>query len=618
MALTASDPSWDDEVVPALRKRLETESRTLAHRLSGLSLVTAHQTFASLANAPIRDSTPQLSRRSEDVRPHNGLQSSAPLNKPAPRSRTISQPASDLLASKSRPSTSGAPNGSLPRPTRIPKVSKVSKPTPTFTTQHTPPATHVNGLAQLYTNPSLSSLGGLSHQASGLLNEPPPFQTDSMSSTTRSQYTVQLDDTPRLSNDSEERPFEHWYRGEVSRNGGVGELRVGRRQEMLDIATYGHTIAKRIREATMRTATTISADDSRRRKKRADSVGRVLDEDPLTDLDNDADDSDAQSIGAHATTSHQIGDFSTSSEPPLTHDSRSSTPTPTSNRPSLSQRNGSSRIPSPTRPSFDSRATIPRRGASEPSSSAKSTPSSAPSTPRAHRHQPKETGAPTQKRAVSPMSYAKNAKPSGVKATRPKVKPKPKKEMTAEEKRTSIAAYPLSGGDDNMADAIPCWTQPKLKEGNWDEVVLPVVARKKGLEDHYEQADGSPQPKRVIKSIEPAPGTFGFNHSKYRGRQEAENIPMDEFGRPDQASVEEKQDDEKESQIIRPERSISYDEVRLPVRTPPSPAPFADYAPIRAPGQTFPPIVAPHIEEVQAVPPEEDKGGAGCCKCVIM
>jgi serine/arginine repetitive matrix protein 1 len=40
--------------------------------------------------------------------------------------------------------------------------------------------------------------------------------------------------------DSEERPFEHWYRGEVSRNGGVGELRVGKRQEMLDIANYGH------------------------------------------------------------------------------------------------------------------------------------------------------------------------------------------------------------------------------------------------------------------------------------------------------------------------------------------------------------------------------------------
>jgi hypothetical protein len=33
--------------------------------------------------------------------------------------------------------------------------------------------------------------------------------------------------------------------------------------------------------------------------------------------------------------------------------------------------------------------------------------------------------------------------------------------------------------------------------------VLPVVARKKGLEDHYEDADGSPQPRKAVTSIEP-------------------------------------------------------------------------------------------------------------------
>jgi hypothetical protein len=38
---------------------------------------------------------------------------------------------------------------------------------------------------------------------------------------------------PRASVDSEEHPFEHWYRGEVSRNDGVRELRVGKRLEML-------------------------------------------------------------------------------------------------------------------------------------------------------------------------------------------------------------------------------------------------------------------------------------------------------------------------------------------------------------------------------------------------
>jgi hypothetical protein len=47
--------------------------------------------------------------------------------------------------------------------------------------------------------------------------------------------------TPRPSIDPEERPFEHWYRGEVSRNGSVGELRIGRHMEMLEIANYGQT-----------------------------------------------------------------------------------------------------------------------------------------------------------------------------------------------------------------------------------------------------------------------------------------------------------------------------------------------------------------------------------------
>jgi len=164
-----------------------------------------------------------------------------------------------------------------------------------------------------------------------------------------------------------------------------------------------------------------------------------------------------------------------------------------------------------------------------------------------------------------------------------------------------------------MADAIPSWTQPKPREGNWDEVVLPVVARKKGLEDHYEHADGSPVPKKVVRSIEPAPGTFGFNHSKYRSPHNAENT--DDLGLWDQSNDEEKQDEEKETQP-----AVSHDEVRHPVRTPPSPAPFAEYAPFRAPGNALPHPDTTKHEEMQflSLEEEEDKGGAGCCKCVIM
>lgn len=94
---------------------------------------------------------------------------------------------------------------------------------------------------------------------------------------------------------------------------------------------------------------------------------------------------------------------------------------------------------------------------------------------------------------------------------------------------------------------------------------------------------------------------------------------MDEFGRPaEEAAVEEKQDKEN---VIRPELwSTGHDQVCLPARTSPSPAPFADYAPIRSPGQTFSVPAITYPEDVRHMPPqeEEDKDGAGCCKCVIM
>lgn len=35
------------------------------------------------------------------------------------------------------------------------------------------------------------------------------------------------------------------------------------------------------------------------------------------------------------------------------------------------------------------------------------------------------------------------------------------------------------------------------------QVVLPVVARKKGLDEHYESADGSPQPKKMANTVAP-------------------------------------------------------------------------------------------------------------------
>ncbi|KIL67723.1 hypothetical protein M378DRAFT_972480 [Amanita muscaria Koide BX008] len=683
LTATIPGPSWDEEVVPALRKRLQIESRTLSRRLSGLSLINGDnligQPFSTLPNASTYEDTPQHVRIEDNYQrigyqppgPSTFGSSSARVNgaiKPKPvRNRTISQPYTpDSMRSKRKPSTSRSPNGTS-RPTRIPKVSRT---TPTSSPHNSPALNHVNGFGQLairtsgsingvpsdsltsrdYANTSLTDLGEMGRRGSGLLDEPPPFPMASISS---SRYEA-LNETPsRRSNDSEERPFEHWYRGEISRNGGVGELRVGKRQEMLDIANYGHKLAQRQREAMARTNRATTVDDGRWRRKRAGSVGeigrsprdsvyldeedtqemgRVLDESPPTDLDGEGDDFfDVQSADDHHVPSTQqrydaayaythVGDSSTASEPPLrsSPESRSSTPTPAVlNTPTIQQYNGRSAIQSSSSPrsSPEPRAVTPvemRRGASEPPSSSRSTPS----TPRAQRHQVKDTATPAsaQKRAVSPTA---KAKPSPAKRTNLS---KPKKQMTKEEKRRSVAVYPLTAGDGDMADAIPSWTQPKLKEGNWDEVVLPVVARKKGLDDQYEQADGSPQPKRVEKMmIEPAPGTFGI---KFRAPSSPENIPMDEFGvtmndATEVISAEDKQDSEPaHSDPI----AVEYDDIPLPVRhqPPPSPVPFADYIPAKPAGTsttTQPPRPAIDDRPTQR---QDDKDSAGCCQCVIM
>ena len=66
-----------------------------------------------------------------------------------------------------------------------------------------------------------------------------------------------------------------------------------------------------------------------------------------------------------------------------------------------------------------------------------------------------------------------------------------------------VAEYPeVPDGGESMADAIPSWTQPK-KAGNWDDVVLPVVARKMGLDDQYEEADGSPKARKQSDDVIP-------------------------------------------------------------------------------------------------------------------
>ncbi|KAF7292551.1 hypothetical protein MKEN_01471400 [Mycena kentingensis (nom. inval.)] len=564
MALTQSavtpGPSWDEEVVPALRKRLEGESRALGKRMS-----------ASLEDVEPSRPSYASSNRTETPR-SNGASSK--------RARTFSQPKLS----------------EIPRPTRIPKAAR-NVYSPTLPTPTDSPLMNGRMLSPptLTREPSQDTIHIPVHrQTSGLLNEPAPFRSGPSSANSHDEAP------PRPSNESEDRPFEHWYRGEVSRNGGVGELKMGKRQEMLEIANYGHTLKQK-----QALAAASAADSYPRRRKRsesaagldrreslylddenADSVGRVLDEGPLTDVDAEMSDGD---VYARRNRPYE--------------DDRSTTPTPARNS------SRQTTVPSPT-------AQPMMRGVSEPPTF--------PTTPSSQSSRQLQNG---YKRAAtaSPPSASTSKKPRAA-ATPKKTTPKPHRAKTLDNRR-SVANYPSPGdGEDDMADAIPTWTQPVAPtNGRWDDVVLPVVARKKGLDGYY-SADGSPKPKQNNDpAIEPAAGTFGWDHSKYRPPRE-DGMQMDEFGRP-----MEKDEDEQQGAFGSPLSPLSEHEktpvgpqqARLKPSRPPaepprsaSPAPFSDY---RRPSEVD------LSEEAKRLglgpkathPPEEDET-AGCCRCVVM
>ncbi|TFK20409.1 hypothetical protein FA15DRAFT_127814 [Coprinopsis marcescibilis] len=693
MALTAAvrlpGPSWDEEVVPALRKRLESESRTLTKRMSAISLSEDVVATAYLPEPTARQRTakPSHKRRQSSTSTarasplqmessHSGSTSTASTSRANPKQHQPASEASSSSASYQRSRTYSQPdsphfsNGHAtkrsaePKPTRIPKPSKAYG---TSSTGNTPTFPQTNGFStygqqhQQYYSSEQSHEGKFdSHftssttrstlaipnnrSTSGLLNESAPFPPSSSVSSIGNGYSqneypyVEDEEPPRPSMDSEERPFEHWYRGEVSRNGGVGELRVGRRQEMLEIANYGHMIRKRKVSPGWNGQQQHLTEDLRHRKRAGsiggltdaerirgsvlfdeegmNAVGRVLDEDPLTDLEKESD------MASLSSRYRPEPDFIRSTaqasyEAPITENNSSS-------QILSSSRNGQyppTRIPSRpanTRRSSESRAPTPTSGLNGSTSSSK-TPSPPPmpiTTMRSVSGQSMSgTPAVNGKRVVSPTTPGKRRTP--VKSLRGKQAPP----SLAKKDPREVSHYSLPAEGEELEHAIPTWTQPIHKSGNWDEVVLPVVARQKGMDDHYQTADGSPQPRMVDKTVAPAPGTFGYDATKYRRNMnnEQESIPMDEFGRSSERPI---LDQHKPEWTLQPYLdTYTADESRGQARPspPPSPAPFSHYAPPR--DQV---IVTKPNTAIQQRPPEaelldqDDKHSGGCCKCTIM
>lgn len=558
-------------------------------------------TASGLSQRTAASSKPSaIPRPSTSTRPVD-LQTEVPLKPPvSKRPRTYSQPfLYDTTANGVQPTmpASSSPRAESPstsriqdvRPTRIP-VPRGRSPSFSSSTIIQPNgAAHKNGLTangpttdSLITNgittngpianghhlalvstalyghepspPSPDTPPVLQHQHSAILRERAPFGTvTAPTATSHGHYAP----PPRASRDSDEGQFEHWYRGDTSRNGGVGELRVGRRTEMLEIASYGHTFAV---PPASRAGSRLDAParDTLPGRRRAGSVGarrsfymeddadarahgRVLDEAPLTDVDMSGDDvgrgasSDSGGEDDPADTTYTYSYTNHAPQPAADLSAASLSPTAYSPNTSYNGRGTPSPSPHPTAkknaPVQESRqkpavAAQPKmsppltRGITEP----------IPARANATSPQQPRSVASRQPQTLSPGSRGHAKSPAGKGG--PTSTKKASKTVTPSrrrvEARRSIGEYPAPAdgegeGDDSLADAIPTWSEPRAR-GDWDEVVLPAVARKKGLDKEYDAADGSPKPKRVGETVyEPvrtAPHTIFlpcfFSHLCYR------------------------------------------------------------------------------------------------------
>ncbi|THU94461.1 hypothetical protein K435DRAFT_860510 [Dendrothele bispora CBS 962.96] len=882
MALTQSarlpgpGPSWDEEVVPVLRQRLENESRTLARRISAIS-ASSNEDVNEYRNHNHNTTTNSNNSRSNSSGKSSTNYGSASAPRPSSsRSRTYSQPyqyhvetnptssarskyvnghisssnapstpssAAAAAAARSispRPSTSTDSHNysTPPKPSRIPQPTtrtRASSITAAGHTQFPPPGSTLGspysggggGASSVYagsphtptqdssrsadlwivheqqqsppppsalpphsrhhhhhhhhhpnsTNPSSSyfpppsssssssltnsaaAVVAAAHRVPGLLHEPAPFSPPGSQSSSTLNHSSQENgingfvDPPRPSIDSqeEERPFEHWYRGEVSRNGGVGELRVGKRQEMLEIASYGYDLSEspspsgRMRTGgggRERNAITEAIEEERERRRRiemmrrqqqqqqvgrrrADSMGslddreteerrasfymdpekarqveRVMDEGPLTDLEGDdyeyrhdgeeldmdedgyryydaeEDYHEGERTKTPTSYAYNTSSSGTKSEPSLLGTANNTT---ASNANANAGAGGSSAAKGRMTPTSG-----PGRGGGtkSPTSNSKSpsTPTQRPGGARqrqisASSRTPNSTtpggGAAAAKRAASSSpspstpskSPSSNSRLAASKATQAKLAAAKRQKMLEGDSRRSVGQYDLSklsAGEEGLdgvdADAIPKWTVPVTKAGSggWDDVILPVVARNQGLNGHFETADGSPRPMKDMEGeIVPAPGTFGYDHSKYRPPRDFSDpdaIPMDEFGvGKDRGRLLLRGVQEEEQNRIGEGEVSAHDQTRLPIRNQQplsttttrmgvpqssasaSPVPFADYAPRRggpvglgivdATGQQqqMVDLEAQRTEkEQQQQIEEEESGGGGCCKCIVM
>ncbi|KAG8804108.1 hypothetical protein FRC17_006037 [Serendipita sp. 399] len=446
----------------------------------------------------------------------------------------------------------------------------------------------------------------------------------------RSQTTgaSSMDHSERPSMEEEpsenERPFEHWYRGEAARNGGVGELRIAK-AEMMQIAQFGHRTGTAPRYSPLGMNTTgglrrrAGSVDEKRDSWVMDDVAlkmsKVIDESPLTDLEGDDYTTEGERIYTipPASLAGMNSGLGIRSDTTMNGDDPDRTlyheeDTTMSIHPSTSSR---------TTGSKSNNVPPPKQGSKSAQGSGKYQMS--PDSTEGH-------GGGKMPLGNSNGIPSSNSKNSGI----AKLKLKPKGSTNQRSGTGHMTDSPSQGQDEPAEgiEKIPYRLPPS--KGNWDDIVLPAVTKKMGIEGYGLKSEGggileiSEEVRKRMSAIHPpVPGLFGYDTSKYRGPRPEEDINMAELT------------------VAQPESPPHTPKARPSASSPPpeeipalaagrtSPLAFSHYQtnlqPLSEKGErrkggvptitVSPPSAEEHAKYKRKM--EEDKH-SGCCGCIIM
>ncbi|KAF8318952.1 hypothetical protein DL93DRAFT_257069 [Clavulina sp. PMI_390] len=564
---STSPSPYEDQIVPALRRRLAQESQELSKRMSTHILDSAAPTAADFEPPP---PLPPHASSSNDSHPnttsHVGY-SPNPRSANLPRQRTFSTPYPFDQSSPSR-----AASGSTPTKAARTPSSASKPPTPVGIPSRIPkPRSRASSSARGIPKLSPSPTPSPHLLPTTLESSTPPNEMHELQPLHAKPYQPRHSEAPTADHSSSlqtemEPQFEHWYRGEGrsggGRNGGRGEIQAGT-QEMLAIALSGH------RDSWSFSPQHDDEDDHEFQLPwNAGTLPHdlVTEERMLTDMEGDDKATEADTFGEPG---------SPVRTPPQL--------------PISSPRNGSVREPPP----------IQR----EPQTPSKQKPS------RPNPPNPKPRATPN-KRATPRVRRKASFPPST--------------------QQTSRSAYDLSAVP-TFAGAIPQWdSQPTMPpSGDWDEVVLPTIAKKLKLAQEGESPDVTLLGSRseVARTLEeppppPAPGTFAYSAPKTHLRAES----SDQFRVLD-TPLSDRDDD--------PPQPGPSPSPPPPIVAAPTPTPHV--ANIPKPSLPISPavnrpqgLIDPNLQQAKPAirvtspsikshsRPEDDDHGGGCCRCVVM